>query len=152
MEKAIVGTMDTSLYISNILRLFSDYFITNYSNYNDIISNSNNSSTYINATSLQKIDEYLGNNISNVINIDELAKLINMSKFHFLNEFKKVKEQTPYQYILTYKITKAKTLLEDLALSITEIAQALGFNDSSHFSRSFKAATSFTPKAYRKNL
>src|SRR5262249_12785880 len=57
----------------------------------------------------------------------------------------------PHQYVLEQRIDRAKTLLSETALSLTEIAYRLGFASQSHFTAVFRRLTSTTPEAYRKH-
>lgn len=136
-------------YLSNVLGLFANYFIRHYSNYNDLITNRTTTSL-IGSDELLIINKIILSRLSNTITIDELADALNISKFHFLNEFKKIVGVTPYQHILNTKIQIAKDELLNTNKKITSIAMELGFSDSSHFSRSFKKATNISPAQFRK--
>ena len=57
---------------------------------------------------------------------------------------------TPYRYLIEYRLQKAMGLLTGSALSVGEIAQAVGFHSQSHFGRLFKARTVYAPKDYRR--
>ena len=58
---------------------------------------------------------------------------------------------TPYRYLIEYRLQKAMGLLTGSALSVGEIAQAVGFHSQSHFGRLFKTRTGYAPKDYRKS-
>lgn len=138
------------IYRENLLRLFACYYIPNYSNYWDILGGRQSST--ISDETLERIDRYILERIGETLTIDELAQICNMSKFHFLNEFKKVKAITPYQYIILMKIEQAKKLLITSAEQIVHIGLRLGFNDNSHFTRTFKKLTDQTPSQYRNSI
>lgn len=142
------GGHNGAWFIDHTMKLFSNYFIHHYSNYDDLIRNANLSSI-IGPSEMKTIDSYINENISLSISIEDLANELNISKFHFLNEFKKYNGITPYQHILNTRIEKARTLLSQSEMKITEIAHSLGFSDSSHFSRTFKKTTGQSPKSYR---
>lgn len=65
--------------------------------------------------------------------------------------FSEIEGQTIEQYLINQKIERAKELLSYNELTVSEIAYALNYTDSHHFSRQFKAKTSFSPTQYRKN-
>lgn len=140
-----------SWYIDNIISLISNYFIRNYSNYEDIKNNKNEVKA-LTDKNISKVTEYIKKHISETINIDTLARELNMSKFYFLREFKEYMRITPYQYIISMKIEYSKQLLKDRKESITNIALGLGFNDSSHFTKTFKSHEGINPKEFRKNF
>ncbi|MCT4634204.1 MAG: AraC family transcriptional regulator [Firmicutes bacterium] len=137
-------------YVENTIKMFSNYFIRHYSNYYDLM-NERKTSSIIGEDELAIVNDYISNNLSEAITIEDLADELNISKFHFLNEFKKYTGITPYQHLLIKRIDAAKKLLLDQSKKITTIAHELGFSDSSHFSRSFKKATGLSPKDFKKN-
>ncbi len=142
------GGQNGAWFVDHTLQLFANYFIQHFSNYDDLIQNLNLSSI-IGPEEMRTIDIFIARNIALSITIDDLARELNISKFHFLNEFKKYSGMTPYQHILNTRIEKAKLLLSQTDKKITEIAHDLGFSDSSHFSRTFKKASGQSPKAFR---
>jgi AraC family transcriptional regulator len=56
---------------------------------------------------------------------------------------------TPHQYVIQQRIERARILLRDPSLSISEISLACGFTNQSHFTRLFRKHTGVTPKTYR---
>jgi AraC-like DNA-binding protein len=82
-------------------------------------------------------------------NIDEMAKIANMSKFHFIREFKKAVGITPWQYVIQRKITIAKELLHNHSKTIKQIAYEVGFSDPDYFSTIFKKRTGLKPQDFR---
>lgn len=86
---------------------------------------------------------------SRMDNIEKIARLAGMSKFHFIREFKKATGITPGKYIVHRKITLAKELLHNRKMTIKEIAFKVGFNDADYFSKAFKKYTGSKPKVFR---
>ncbi len=78
----------------------------------------------------------------------ELAKLCDMSEYHFIREFKKSEGVTPREYILKAAIDRAKILLES-NMKIHSIANELGFSDPLYFGRVFKKYVGMPPSEYR---
>jgi AraC family transcriptional regulator len=144
------GGQNGPWFVDYVIKLFSNYFIRHYSNYTDLVKEIPNSSI-IGEKEIHKINIYIDKHISESITIDDLANELLISKFHFLNEFKKTTGYTPYQHIQNTRIDAAKKLLLDKDMKILAIAHRLGFSDNSHFSRSFKKATGISPKAYRES-
>lgn len=85
------------------------------------------------------------------VHIEKLANVSGYSKANFYRVFKKTMKCTPGQYIIRYKIDKAKKLLANTELTIKEIANECGFYDSAHFVRCFKNFEKITPIQYRKS-
>jgi len=92
---------------------------------------------------------YINEHLYEKIELDDLVKITNWKKHHFIRVFTKYIGVTPYQYILSRKIEKAKVLLFDETLQISSIAFELGFQSYSNFVNAFKKLTSITPEAYR---
>jgi AraC-like DNA-binding protein len=83
------------------------------------------------------------------LSIDELAKLSGLSVTSFKTEFNKTFKEPPGHYIRKRRIERAKELLSISNYTIGEIADQLGYNDLSHFSKSFQAMCEQSPSAYR---
>ncbi|MNP71101.1 Bifunctional transcriptional activator/DNA repair enzyme AdaA [compost metagenome] len=84
-----------------------------------------------------------------IISLNELADLTEMSKYHLLRLFTRQKGISPYRYLETIRINQAKRLLEQGLLPI-EVAAQTGFSDQSHFTNFFKKLIGLTPKQYRR--
>lgn len=92
---------------------------------------------------------FINEHITEKIEITDLANRTKWKTHHYIKVFTKYMGVTPYQYILTRKIERAKVLLSDDTIPITSIAFELGFQSYSNFINSFKKITSTTPKAFR---
>ena len=82
-------------------------------------------------------------------NLDELAKMFNISKYYFVRIFKKEFSKGPMAYLEEVRVRVAKNLLASTENRITDIALNLGFSSSSYFSQRFKILTGITPYDYR---
>lgn len=140
-------------YMQNLLSLLSTHYVQNYSNYFDLLE-ANLTASKFDQNQVTKIDEYIEQNISAHITIEDLADLLHCSKYYFLREFKKFVGNTPYQYLMSKRLTKAKHLLQTQESNIASVAYELGFNDQAHFTRAFKNEFAMTPGQYlkRQNL
>ena len=97
--------------------------------------------------SMEVICEFLVQNYMKSISLDDLCKLTGLSKYYLLRSFTKQKGISPYSYLETIRIDKAKKLLEQGVLPIDAALQT-GFNDQSHFSNFFKKFIGLTPRQY----
>ena len=93
------------------------------------------------------ICNYLEKNYMKNITLDELSGLTGLSKYYLLRSFTKQKGISPYRYLETIRIDRAKKLLEQGVLPI-EAALQTGFTDQSHFSNFFKKFIGLTTKQY----
>lgn len=94
---------------------------------------------------LRHMDRHLQDPPSN----SELAALCHQSTDHFIRTFRRSLGVTPTQYGLDKRITAAATWLAQTPRTLDDIAEASGFTDRFHFSRSFKARLGLSPAAYR---
>ncbi|HEY5584964.1 MAG TPA: AraC family transcriptional regulator [Ruminiclostridium sp.] len=86
----------------------------------------------------------------NRIDMDEFSNAMYINKFDLIRKFKKHIGITPYEYLIKFRINQSKNFLESTDLSITEIAESVGFEDCSHFIKMFKQYEKTTPLQYRK--
>ena len=93
------------------------------------------------------ICNFLEENYMKNITLDELSELTGLSKYYLLRSFTKQKGISPYRYLETIRIDRAKKLLEKGVLPI-EAALQTGFADQSHFSNFFKKFIGLTLKQY----
>lgn len=82
--------------------------------------------------------EYIENNYTEKITIDQLCSMVNISRFHFCRVFKSITGKSLVEYLNQLRISYAETLLKNEDVNITEAAMASGFNDTNYFSRIFK--------------
>lgn len=91
----------------------------------------------------------LTGNLSQPMRIRDLAHYHSLSASHFALLFRKHHGATPRRYLQNARLARAKTLLDENALTVKEIAAACGYVDAAHFCHAFKAATNLTPKQFR---
>lgn len=99
--------------------------------------------------SIAALTEYLAQNYSHEISLEDMAARCGLSKYHFLRSFKQYTGFTPYDYLNTLRIAQAKNLLADTDLPAYKIGQMVGFPGEASFIRLFKLKTGATPGAYR---
>ncbi len=96
----------------------------------------------------QTID-YLSENFTEQTNIDFLARMCNITKFHLIREFKRYTGQTICTYVNILKCKKAEACLSE-GLTVTETATECGFDNVSYFSQVYKKMMGVSPKKTRK--
>lgn len=102
------------------------------------------------ALQLRRIKEFVDAHISKQIGISELANLVGLSRFYFIRAFKQSVGLSPYQYVLSERISVAKDLLLKRDLSIGAVALLVGFSDASQLNRTFLKLTGITPTVFRR--
>jgi AraC family transcriptional regulator len=98
---------------------------------------------------LQTIQDYISAHLNQNISLSELAGIINLSQYHFSRLFKQSTGITPHQYLTRCRIDKAKQLLSNTELTITDITFEIGFTNHSSFTRLFRKYVGVTPSSFR---
>ena len=96
---------------------------------------------------IKTVCDYLENNYMENITLNQLSNLTGLSKYYLLHSFTKQKGISPYNYLQTIRISKAKKMLEQGVAPI-DVAFKTGFTDQSHFTNFFKKLIGLTPKQY----
>ena len=94
---------------------------------------------------------YIAEHFAEPLNCNELAKLCYLSTSQFYNLFTKQFKMTPLQYRDKLVVDKAKVMLKLEEITISEIAEILGFADVAYFSRFFKKHVGKSPSEFAKN-
>ena len=81
---------------------------------------------------------YIHHNLDAALDLDTLAQVACLSKFHFIRLFKEAFGQTPRQYLIAHRLEHARSLLLNSSKTFHEICQEVGLKDSSSFGRLFK--------------
>lgn len=97
---------------------------------------------------IQAACDYMENKYTETIALADLSMVSGLNKYTLLRSFTMQRGITPYQYLSTIRVNKAKKLLE-AGVSPIEAALQSGFADQSHFTRFFKTFIGLTPKLYQ---
>jgi AraC family transcriptional regulator len=84
------------------------------------------------------------------LDLQHLASIARMSRFHFLRVFRRVTGLTPHQHIISLRLTSAARRLFESHESVTSIAMSCGFGDLSTFNHTFRRVFGHTPTAFRR--
>ena len=95
------------------------------------------------------IAAYIDENIGAGLEAAELSARFGYHPYHINRIMKELTGLTTHEYVMTRRVERAKTLLTETDTPVGQIAQALGFADSSHFSRVFRKHTGVAPNEYR---
>lgn len=95
---------------------------------------------------------YVKSNFKENISLDQIANKVSMTVPSFCRYFKKITNKTFTQFVNEYRLVHASKLLAEKPLSITEVCFDSGYNNFSHFNKSFKAFTGQNPSEYRNQL
>ncbi len=93
---------------------------------------------------------YLEDHYADPISVEQLTQIAGMSESSLLRAFKQATDRAPTQYLLDLRLRRARDLLRNTSLNITEIAFQTGFNDSNYFARQFRKGIGTSPREYRR--
>jgi transcriptional regulator GlxA family with amidase domain len=83
------------------------------------------------------------------LKLNDMARAVNLTSFHFCHLFKAQTGSSPARYLKTLRLERARELLETTRLNVKEIRSLVGLNDESHFARDFRATYGLTPQQHR---
>ena len=132
--------------LGNISRLFGiilekGYYTENIEKITDVTEK---------ITQLKPVLEYIETHFSEPLSLTILSEIIGMNPKYFCKFFHSITQQTPMNYVNYYRIEQAANLLLNTEKTITEIGFECGFNETSHFLKTFKKYKYITPKQYQK--
>jgi AraC family transcriptional regulator len=98
---------------------------------------------------LRRIIAYIQEHLAEELPLATLAAVMPLSPAHFARLFKRATGRTPHQYVLHCRLERAKQLLAETTLPLSEIACQVGCADHSHLTALFRRSVGLSPKAYR---
>ncbi|MBN2736550.1 MAG: AraC family transcriptional regulator [Spirochaetales bacterium] len=110
-------------------------------------SSSRNSRDYI-----EVIKEFIEANYQQNISVKQMASYLGLNRSYFSSLFKQKTGGTIQDYLISFRINKAKDLLSHSSYQISEIGYSIGYKDYYAFIASFKKYTGYTPKLFRKKF
>lgn len=98
---------------------------------------------------LKQTLNYIHSHFHEKLTLEKLAASCNISKSRYCHFFKKTMRQTPFEYLLKYRVQKSIPLLLSGAYNITEISEKVGFSGASYYSENFRKYMNCSPTQYR---
>ncbi len=97
---------------------------------------------------IARLTEFIEDNLHRTISLEDLASVVNVSRFHFSRLFKRSIGSTAINFVEQCRIRRAQALIADTDLPLAEIALTVGFVDQSHFTRRFHRHVGSTPAVF----
>lgn len=98
---------------------------------------------------VRRVLDFIEAELHRPLGLDELAAQADVAVRRFCAAFRDAVGSSPHQHLLQRRVERAKRLLQDDALSLAEIAGAVGFSDQSQFTRTFGRIAGTSPGRYR---
>ena len=97
------------------------------------------------------VKRYIDLHFKEALSLEQLADKAHMNKYYLAHSFKEAYGVSPINYMITRRIVESKYLLAQTDLTLTQIAQLLGFSSPSYFSQAFRKSQGISPIDYRKS-
>lgn len=95
------------------------------------------------------VRRYIENHFKESLTLDDLAAVAHVSKYYLAHAFTREYGTSPINYLLSCRIQESLYLLSETRISLSQIADMLGFSSPSYFSQSFRRIKGLSPMAYR---
>lgn len=105
----------------------------------------------LNFSTLNNVSNFIDNNLTSKLNLEELSKIANINKYGFAKKFKTSTGMSPMNYILMKKIFSSKKIITKNS-ELTQIAFDYDFSDMAHYSKTFKRFIGVSPKNFQNSL
>lgn len=104
------------------------------------------------ARALQRVKDYINENLHEHISLDTLASLANVSRFHFARMFRESAGISAMAYLEQARMARAQELIRAGSIPLAQVALLVGYVDQSYFTRRFRLSVGMTPAAYAREL
>lgn len=98
---------------------------------------------------VRRVEALMRDRLADDLCLEDLAREVGLSPFHFARAFKRTTGVSPYRFLLERRIERAKDLLAGTRLAIVEVAAACGFDTQTGFTSAFRRLTGTTPGRWR---
>jgi len=98
---------------------------------------------------LRRARDYIDSHYLEELDLDELSRVVGVSKFHLVRSFSATYGETPMRYLTRRRVERAQDLLRVANLTVTEVCCAVGFASLGSFSARFTQLVGESPTAYR---
>jgi AraC family transcriptional regulator len=103
----------------------------------------------LSASQLRQIDDFIDSQLDTEFGVEDLGAIVKLSPQRFSEQFRRATRTSPWRYVQSRRLEKARNLLMSTRLPLVEIAFRLGFASQSHFTNVFKRGMGMTPQAFR---
>lgn len=100
---------------------------------------------------MERTLKHLHNHYDDKLDVEQLAKMANMSTSTFHRNFKQITASSPIQYVKKLRLSKAKDLLQDQGFKVKQAAAQVGYESATQFSREFTRYYGILPRDCAKN-
>jgi AraC family transcriptional regulator len=109
----------------------------------------NGAATVLPLYKTRRVTDYIDGNLRDDLTLLAMSAMLSMSPYHFARAFRQTLGVAPHRYVLLRRVERARCLLRETDLPITEIAQQVGYASPSSFSVVFHRMTGQSPRRFR---
>ena len=148
---ALLGELESEglggrLYAESLANVLAVHLLRHYT---DADTAASSFSGGLSGKKLRQVQNLIAENYEGDLSLADLAGVAGMSTFHFAREFKRTTGTTPHQYLIKFRVERAKAMLSGSEMPLIEVSSRSGFSHQSHFTRLFRRFTGTTPQSYR---
>jgi len=107
-------------------------------------------SSSLNSTIVKRLADLVEERLRRDIGLEKMANEAGLSKFHFTTAFCRATGVTPYQYIVSRRLSRAQKLLRNTNVPVTTVALDCGFSSHAHLTSAFTSRFGVSPTIYRR--
>jgi len=101
-------------------------------------------------SSVERVIAHMRRHLAEPLDLDEIARIAGMSKFHFVRVFDQTTGTTPHHFLACLRVQRAKELLLNSDVSITDICLEVGYASLGSFSKTFSSLVGLSPYEFRR--
>jgi len=101
---------------------------------------------------VHRATEFIREHYAEHISVDDVCRMLNISRSYLYKLFKRYYGMSPSDYMIRFRLGKARELLDARRFSVNEVAEKVGFTDHPYFTKRFRMMFDVTPREYAKRL
>lgn len=135
------------LFVQGIGQAIAIYLARNCA---DLVKEPGRGSPSLPGFKLRQITDWMREHLDEDFDLQQLATLVGLSKFHFHRLFRRAVGETPSRYHMNLRMHEAKRLLRETTKTVVEVGLEVGYMNPSHFAQIFRRETGLSPSDYRR--
>lgn len=142
------GTLEDGLYVDTLAHMVAAHLARWHSHKSNKVPGP--PARVLSGSKMRRLIEFVEENLDRDLRLEAMAREVGMSPLYLSHAFKTSIGQSPHRYILARRVERARGLLRDTDLPISDVALSCGFSSQSHLSNWFFRMVGVSPAAYRK--
>ena len=152
LGQTLVASLDepnhtSKIFLDHVLHALNCHFVCSYGGQRISAPRSRGG---LSPLQMRRATEFLEAHLDGNINLDQVARVCDLSVSHFARAFRQTYRRPPYRWLIERRVARAKDLIAHARLPLAEIAMQSGFSDQGALNRSFKRITGVTPGKWRR--